>query len=103
MELRALEEEQMNQAMLESRDIFDETDTVVKNDSAVLRQNSQRYSTVKIKDKRKQVCCVCMENFSCNQDVFFLPCKHIFHHDCLSEWIRYKNECPTCRNELDLI
>ena len=102
LELSRLEDEQMNQALLESRELFDETDTTVKNDSAILSQESQRYSTIKIKDKRKQVCCICMENFSCNQQVYFLPCKHIFHADCLSEWVQYKNECPTCRDELQL-
>lgn len=28
------------------------------------------------------------------------PCKHIFHDDCLQEWMRYKLQCPICRTPL---
>jgi hypothetical protein len=100
--LRALEEEQMNRALLESRELFDETDTTHKNDNAELIHESQKYSTLKIKNKRKEICCICMENFSCNQLVYWLDCKHIFHENCLCEWVKYKNECPTCRKTIDL-
>ena len=29
-----------------------------------------------------------------------LECNHVFHHKCLDEWVKYKPECPTCRNEI---
>lgn len=25
------------------------------------------------------------------------PCKHVFHSECLENWILHKSECPTCR------
>ena len=28
------------------------------------------------------------------------PCDHIFHKDCLMEWMNQKMECPICRTEL---
>ena len=28
------------------------------------------------------------------------PCRHIFHSDCLSGWLRYKLQCPICRETL---
>ena len=31
------------------------------------------------------------------------PCRHIFHEDCLSNWMSLKMECPTCRSSLPLI
>jgi len=102
MELRLIEDEQFNNALLESRDEFDSLDTVEKNDSSVLDYESQKYSKIKIKHKRAEICCICMDHFSCNQQVYWLPCKHLFHNQCLNEWVKYKNDCPTCRNELPL-
>ena len=102
LEARFIEEEQLNQALLESREEYDEMDTMTRIESAKLDIDSCKYSTIKIKNKRKEICCVCMENFSCNQEVYRLDCKHIFHKNCLDEWIKYKPECPTCRNTLPL-
>ena len=28
------------------------------------------------------------------------PCRHLFHHECLRNWIDVKLECPTCRGIL---
>ncbi|KAK9475453.1 uncharacterized protein V1510DRAFT_371738 [Dipodascopsis tothii] len=28
------------------------------------------------------------------------PCRHIFHTPCLEAWMRFKLQCPTCRNPL---
>jgi hypothetical protein len=28
------------------------------------------------------------------------PCNHIFHTDCLENWMMYKLQCPVCRNNL---
>lgn len=28
------------------------------------------------------------------------PCDHIFHRDCLTEWLNHKMECPVCRAAL---
>ena len=102
LELRALEEEQFNSVLLESRDEFDATDMIEKNESTVLNSTPQKYSTVKIKKKREELCCICIENFSCNHEVHWLSCTHIFHKECLDEWVKYKNECPTCRSQLDI-
>lgn len=28
------------------------------------------------------------------------PCKHVFHSNCLENWMKIKHECPTCRGGL---
>ena len=28
------------------------------------------------------------------------PCEHLFHRDCLEQWMDVKMECPICRKDL---
>ena len=41
-------------------------------------------------------CGICMDTFSQGEKVKRLPCEHIFHTDCMSQWIQTKNNCPFC-------
>lgn len=48
----------------------------------------------------KSSCTICMESFVENKsEVTLLNCKHIFHHNCLKNWL-FKNlinpKCPNC-------
>ena len=45
-------------------------------------------------------CSVCKDEFEISQNVLLLPCKHIFHDECIQPWLKDRNSCPTCRHEL---
>jgi E3 ubiquitin-protein ligase RNF115/126 len=45
-------------------------------------------------------CSVCKDDFEVTQMILKLPCKHIFHEDCIMPWMKERNSCPTCRFEL---
>ena len=45
-------------------------------------------------------CSVCKEDFTLNEKLKKLPCKHYFHEGCLGPWLVQRNSCPTCRHEL---
>ncbi|KAK6464903.1 hypothetical protein DFJ63DRAFT_284460 [Scheffersomyces coipomensis] len=34
------------------------------------------------------------------KDYMITPCYHIFHSDCLENWMKYKLQCPVCRESL---
>jgi len=52
-------------------------------------------------DAAADLCAICLEGFEPWQSVAVLPCKHQFHHSCVSEWLsKYKGTCPLCNETL---
>jgi len=51
-------------------------------------------------------CLICLEPFDEEQFVTILPCRHMFHHSCISTWLSsrlYQNKagkCPHCNLEI---
>uniref|UniRef100_A0A5B6YTZ6 RING-type E3 ubiquitin transferase n=1 Tax=Davidia involucrata TaxID=16924 RepID=A0A5B6YTZ6_DAVIN len=45
-------------------------------------------------------CSICKDEYAINEKVNQLPCKHIFHHECIVPWLNRSNSCPLCRYKL---
>ena len=41
-------------------------------------------------------CGICMDSFNENEQIKKLHCDHIFHIDCMSQWLQTKKTCPFC-------
>ena len=57
---------------------------------------------VKLQKNKKKICNVCKDSFCKEQEVFILPCGHFFHKDCITSWFNHKQDCPSCRTDIDI-
>lgn len=48
-----------------------------------------------------ETCSICIETFQQGDEVVTSLCKHIFHQDCILEWVgKNKMDCPVCRQHM---
>jgi hypothetical protein len=72
-------------------------------------QNSARKAICKLKVKiyklpkgshERENCAVCLELYSNNDIIRILPCRHEFHKNCVDPWLKLKQTCPLCKNNI---
>ncbi|KAL1548789.1 putative E3 ubiquitin-protein ligase RHC1A [Salvia divinorum] len=67
------------------------------------RSSIDALPTIKILKKHVRAhstCAVCREDFQLGSPVRKLPCKHLYHSDCIVPWLEQRASCPVCRQEL---
>lgn len=50
--------------------------------------------------KMREPCAICLTEFKSGEEVYFLPCIHCFHIQCLRGWVKKSKTCPNCKFEL---
>merc|ERR1719491_463581 len=45
-------------------------------------------------------CSICLDELVIGQPALRIPCGHLYHEECVKDWLRKSNECPVCRFEL---
>ena len=56
----------------------------------------------KNKNENNYKCLICLYEFKVGDKVSTLPCLHIFHIDCLQNWIMRNTWCPICKADCSL-
>ena len=47
------------------------------------------------------MCMVCLEPFKRHDQIGKLMCTHIFHKDCIYQWLKTNATCPLCREDVE--
>jgi hypothetical protein len=45
-------------------------------------------------------CIICKSEYEEGEQVSRLACDHVFHTTCITEWGKYKADCPNCRKRM---
>jgi hypothetical protein len=48
-------------------------------------------------------CSICLCEYEAEEKLVCLPCKHVYHHDCLSSWCSNHTRCPLCNFDLESV
>ena len=52
------------------------------------------------KEECMKKCVICMEEFVIQDELKTLPCFHIYHKNCINEWLRNNMNCVICKTEI---
>ncbi|KAM4064704.1 ring finger domain-containing protein [Hirsutella rhossiliensis] len=50
-----------------------------------------------LKGESKTECTICIDEMHIGDEAVTLPCKHWFHEECVTLWLKEHNTCPICR------
>ncbi|CAH1992467.1 unnamed protein product [Acanthoscelides obtectus] len=53
-----------------------------------------------VEEGRRLQCPVCLKDHVKDETPKRMPCKHLFHNECIMPWLAKTNSCPLCRYEL---
>ncbi|XP_031269022.1 RING-H2 finger protein ATL78-like [Pistacia vera] len=45
-------------------------------------------------------CVICLEEISIGSEATCMPCSHVYHQDCIVNWLEKSNLCPLCRFQM---
>jgi len=65
------------------------------------QSSSKEQSMEEKSETAEDTCVICLENFERGDEVFHSRyCEHIYHADCICEWLERDTACPCCRVEM---
>ncbi|KAG9454076.1 hypothetical protein H6P81_006980 [Aristolochia fimbriata] len=68
--------------------------------SAIERLKSKTLISV---EESEEKCAICLNKlFVADADATLMPCKHIFHQECIVEWLERSHMCPICRFKMPI-
>jgi hypothetical protein len=67
----------------------------------VVKLGCFRYSAEGTRASEKLMCAICREAFEHGEICSEVPrCRHLFHRNCIDEWLKSKTTCPMCRGDV---
>jgi hypothetical protein len=72
----------------------------LKSSSSSSPSSSELVVRLKIGNPEKE-CSICCENYEVGDEIYKLPCRHLYHKHCLARWVQSHPNCPLCRQPLN--
>eukprot|EP01062_Namystynia_karyoxenos_P003250 TRINITY_DN11148_c0_g2_i1.p1 TRINITY_DN11148_c0_g2~~TRINITY_DN11148_c0_g2_i1.p1 ORF type:complete len:827 (+),score=159.95 TRINITY_DN11148_c0_g2_i1:166-2481(+) len=47
-----------------------------------------------------QQCTVCLTEYEKDEQVRLLPCQHLYHAECIDQWLKDCRNCPVCKHDV---
>ena len=63
---------------------------------------SSRHSVDSVESEGLEPCAICLEHYEEGDEICWSHnrhCDHVFHQECIVEWLGHHNECPICRQD----
>ncbi|KAI1151857.1 hypothetical protein F4825DRAFT_339516 [Nemania diffusa] len=70
-------------------------------ESAIASLPKRKLDAEMLGPELKGECTICIDEVKVGDEVVVLPCKHWFHEECASLWLKQHNSCPVCRAAID--
>lgn len=69
----------------------------------IIDANTLAYSYIQLKTKEneKEKCTICLCEYESEEHVRRLPCMHLFHLECIDQWLPANKRCPICRVDIE--
>ena len=49
--------------------------------------------------KEQELCSICCVDFDAGEPIRRLKCQHIYHPECIMQWLSRNRTCPVCRRD----
>ena len=82
----------------DDNDIDSFSDNSVQNNNLLIDSICLK-NTSKLNPDKKE-CTICLEKFNINDKIINLECLHMFHNNCIKNWLKMKDYCPICKNKI---
>ncbi|GMH32975.1 hypothetical protein BSKO_00809 [Bryopsis sp. KO-2023] len=60
----------------------------------------QMYKPTTKESQMEEQCAICQCEFDTGEMLKSLPCKHMYHPPCISQWLSISKTCPVCNTEV---
>ncbi|XP_002511547.2 E3 ubiquitin-protein ligase RNF181 [Ricinus communis] len=64
------------------------------------KPSMENLEKIKADGSTEQQCIICLEELLIGSEVTRLPCLHVYHKQCIINWLQKSRFCPLCRFEI---
>lgn len=65
-----------------------------------IKINYNAYFNNKENEEENNFCCICLQQYKIEENVIEMSCNHLYHSECIEEWLNNNPTCPICRTDV---